>query len=80
MSSQREVPDSHLYIGDTLVTDTSGGVYQHVYSPTGEPQAEIPFADLARSRWQSMQRRRRSSRGGDGHLPNVGMRYFVLPS
>ena len=44
MSSQREVPDSHLYIGDTLVTDTSGGVYQHVYSPTGEPQAEIPLA------------------------------------
>ena len=47
MSSQREVPDAHLHIGDTLVTDTSGGVYQHVYSPTGEPQAENPLAGPA---------------------------------
>jgi aldehyde dehydrogenase (NAD+) len=45
--SQRRVPESHLYIGDTVLTDGSGGTYQHVYSPTGEVQAHIPLAGTA---------------------------------
>ena len=44
MNPQREVPAAHLHIGDTLMTETTGGTYEHVYSPTGEAQASIPLA------------------------------------
>ncbi len=44
MNAQRVVPDAHLHIGDSQSATGSGGVYEHVYSATGEVQGEVPLA------------------------------------
>lgn len=42
-----ELPEPALLIGDQRVTDSSGGVHQHVYAATGGPTLEIPMAGAA---------------------------------
>jgi acyl-CoA reductase-like NAD-dependent aldehyde dehydrogenase len=37
-------PEPGLLIGDRLVTDTSGGEFQHVYPATGKPTVRVPLA------------------------------------
>jgi aldehyde dehydrogenase (NAD+) len=47
MSNQLLVPDAHLHIGDDQLSKGSGGVYEHVYSATGEPHGDVPLAGVA---------------------------------
>jgi aldehyde dehydrogenase (NAD+) len=47
MTSHLTPPSAHLYIGDEILSSGSGGVHAHIYSPTGEIQAEVPLAGVA---------------------------------
>ncbi len=47
MSNQLLVPDAHLHIGDDQLSQGSGGVYEHVYSATGEAHGSVPLAGVA---------------------------------
>lgn len=42
-----QLPPLALRIGDRLVTETTGGTYQHVYAATGEATAAVPLAGAA---------------------------------
>jgi aldehyde dehydrogenase (NAD+) len=44
VSSPHTLPDVHIHVGDTLLANASGGVHSHVFSATGQIQAEIPLA------------------------------------
>ncbi|MDG2025957.1 MAG: hypothetical protein P8J50_02505, partial [Acidimicrobiales bacterium] len=44
MALDRTVPDVHLHIGDERRRIGSGGVHEHVFPATGEPQGPVPLA------------------------------------
>lgn len=44
MNNQLLVPDAHLHIGDGQLSEGSGGIYEHVYSATGEAHGAVPLA------------------------------------
>ncbi|MCU1458917.1 MAG: Aldehyde Dehydrogenase, partial [Actinomycetia bacterium] len=46
MSNQLLVPSAHLHIGDDQLSEGSGGVYEHVYSATGEVHGNVPLAGV----------------------------------
>lgn len=41
------IPDTGLLIGETRLTDPTGGVHQHVYAGDGRPTAEVPLGGAA---------------------------------
>ena len=38
------LPEASLLIGDTRITDSSGGDYEHIYPATGKPTGRLPLA------------------------------------
>lgn len=44
MTADLTVPAPQLYLGKRIVGQGSGGVYEHVYVPTGAVHGEVPLA------------------------------------
>lgn len=44
MNDETSAPRPRLYLGDRIAEHGSGGVYEHVYAPTGLVNGEVPLA------------------------------------